>query len=166
MVDLPTTPNQALSGALWGLHSRVFLVAPKMAGFYRRRRSLITATVAAQKSQSSPFPVLDSKGGRQAGKRPKPSPPTSCKLMLSIWSMVDPTDGPIERTNEDANTAEELTSESWYWGRISSMSATNLPSALSNKDRRAWRSKLIQIKEPAMPRLLGWFWWAAGRVYR
>jgi|tagenome__1003787_1003787.scaffolds.fasta_scaffold20548084_3 hypothetical protein len=65
------------------------------------------------------------------------SPPTSRRDRLSIWSMIDPTLGPMERVSEEANTAEELTSESWYWGRISSTSATNLPRALWKRDRRA-----------------------------
>jgi hypothetical protein len=40
--------------------------------------------------------------------------------------MVLPTDGPTERMTELVKMAEPSTEESWYWGRISSTSATKL----------------------------------------
>ena len=45
----------------------------------------------------------------------------------SSWSMVEPMEGPSERTRELAKIAELSTVESWNCGRISSTSATNLP---------------------------------------
>jgi hypothetical protein len=47
-----------------------------------------------------------------------------------------------------------LSLRNWNWGRISSVLATNLPAVFQNRSSRAWRSKLIQIRVPAMPRLL------------
>jgi hypothetical protein len=74
------------------------------------------------------------------------------------WSMVALAGTPVSRMGLAALTAPSWInwlSEVRYSGRRSSTLATKVPSDWRIRSRRAWRSKLIPMSEPAMPQGFG-----------